>query len=388
MDLKRLKQVDEFRWTVPLKDGEKRAPVLLYGTAELLQGMDDKVLEQLTNVAHLPGIVGSAMVMPDGHWGYGFPIGGVAAFDAQRGGIVSAGGVGFDISCGIRCLRTNLTWERLAPKVEALAEALFRIIPAGVGSEGKLRLPPDELDEVLAGGAVWAVEHGYGMKEDLDFIEDHGSVPGAKPEYVSSLAKERQEGEMGTLGSGNHYLEVQVVERVHDAPAAEAYGLFQGQVLVSIHCGSRGLGHQIGTDYLVSLAKAAQRLGIKLPERELACAPLESPEGRQYLGAMTAAINCALANRQILTHLTRTAFGRVLPQAAVETLFDVSHNTCKYETHVVDGKAQQVYVHRKGATRAFGPGHPALPEKYRAAGQPVIIGGSMGTGSYILAGLG
>jgi len=387
MDLKRLKQVDEYRWSVPLKDAEERAPVLLYGTAELLQGMDEKVLEQVTNVAHLPGIVGSAMVMPDGHWGYGFPIGGVAAFDPRRGGIVSAGGVGFDISCGIRCLRTNLTWQQLGPKVEALAEALFRTIPAGVGSEGKLRLPPDELDEVLTGGAVWAVEHGYGSREDLDFIEDHGSVPGAKPECVSLLAKERQKGEMGTLGSGNHYLEVQVVERVHDAPAAEAFGLFQGQVLVSIHCGSRGLGHQVGTDYLVSLAKAAQRLGIKLPERELACAPLESPEGQQYLGAMTAAINCALANRQILTHLTRSAFARIVPEAALDTLFDVSHNTCKYETHVVDGKAQQVYVHRKGATRAFGPGHPALPEKYRASGQPVIIGGSMGTGSYILAGM-
>jgi len=387
MDLKRLKQVDEYLWTVPMKDTEQRAPVLLYGSAELLQSMEDKVLEQVINVAHLPGIVGSAMVMPDGHWGYGFPIGGVAAFDPQRGGIVSAGGVGFDISCGIRCLRTNLTWQQLAPQIEALAETLFRIIPAGVGSEGKLRLPPRELDEVLTGGAVWAVEQGYGTKEDLDFIEDHGSVGGAKPEFVSHLAKERQKGEMGTLGSGNHYLEVQVVERVHDAPAAEAYGLFEGQVLVSIHCGSRGLGHQVGTDYLVSLAKAAQRLGIKLPERELACAPLESPEGQQYLGAMTAAINCALANRQILTHLTRTALARVMPGAAVETLFDVSHNTCKYETHVVDGKAQQVYVHRKGATRAFGPGHPALPEKYRATGQPVIIGGTMATGSYILAGL-
>ncbi|MGD0091130.1 MAG: RtcB family protein, partial [Planctomycetota bacterium] len=296
MDLKRLQQLDEFRWTVPLRAAEERAPVVLYGTVELLESMDDKVLEQAVNVAKLPGIAGSSMVMPDGHWGYGFPIGGVAAFDAQRGGIVSAGGVGFDISCGIRCLRTNLTWPQAAPKIDALAEALFRIIPAGVGSEGRLRLPPEELDEVLSGGAQWAVEQGYGTAEDLACIEDGGRVEGAKPECVSLLAKQRQEGEMGTLGSGNHYLEVQVVERVHDAAAAAAYGLFQDQVLVSIHCGSRGLGHQVGTDYLVSLAKAAQRLGIQLPERELACAPIASPEGQQYLGAMTAAINCALAN--------------------------------------------------------------------------------------------
>jgi tRNA-splicing ligase RtcB len=373
-------------WTVPPRAGERRAPVVLFGTRQLLATMDDKVLEQLTNVARLPGLVGAAMAMPDAHWGYGFPIGGVAAFDPDQGGVISAGGVGFDISCGVRCLRTDLTWTDLAPHAERLADALFAAIPAGVGSEGTLRLSERELEAVLVGGAHWAVEHGYGTRADLEYIEDGGRVPGAEPANVSKTAIRRQLGEMGTLGSGNHYLEVQVVERVYDAAAAAAYGLFAGQVVVSIHCGSRGLGHQIGSDYLVALAKAAQRLGIALPDRELACAPIRSPEGQQYLGAMYAGINCALANRQILTHLARQVLVRLFPATTVETLFDVSHNTCKAERHVVDGRERLLYVHRKGATRAFGPGHPALPARYRAVGQPVLIGGSMGTGSYVLAG--
>jgi tRNA-splicing ligase RtcB len=326
------------------------------------------------------------MTMPDAHWGYGFPIGGVAAFDADQGGIISAGGVGFDISCGIRCLRSNLDLPGLKPQLPRLADALFRAIPAGVGEEGPLKLSPGELDAVMRGGAQWAVRRGYGVAEDLDYIEERGCVAGAVPAEVSDLAKRRQRGEMGTLGSGNHYLEIQVVERIYDAQAAEAYGLAAGQVLVSIHCGSRGLGHQIGTDYLVTLAKAAGRLGIRLPERELACAPIKSPEGQQYLGAMNAAINIALANRQMLTHLARAAFAEVLPDAVLATLYDVSHNTCKLENHVVDGRPRELYVHRKGATRAFGPGHAALPARYRGVGQPVIIGGSMGTGSWILAG--
>ena len=326
------------------------------------------------------------MTMPDAHWGYGFPIGGVAAFDPEEGGIISAGGVGFDISCGIRCLRTNLQLTDVAGELPSLARELSEKIPAGVGEEGEIRLSPEALDEVLTGGARWAVERGYGEAADLEFIEEGGRVGGPVPENVSPLAKKRQRGEMGTLGSGNHYLEAQVVDRIYDEAAAQVYGLREGQLLVSIHCGSRGLGHQIGTDYLVSLAKAATRLGIRLPDRELACAPINSPEGQEYIGAMNAAINCALANRQILTHLTRKCFTRLLPRAALETLFDVSHNTCKREQHVVEGKKRLLYVHRKGATRAFGPGHPALPERYRAVGQPVVIGGSMGTGSYILAG--
>ena len=386
MDLNRLVKIDDYRWTIERGPSEARAPVLMYGTADLLKTMDDKVLEQIVNVARLPGIVGAAMTMPDAHWGYGFPIGGVAAFDPEQGGIVSAGGVGFDISCGIRCLRANLTHAAIAPKLPELADALFEEIPAGLGSEGALKLSIEELDEMLIGGAQWAVRNGFGDVDDLEFVEEHGCVSGAVPANVSETAKKRQHAEMGTLGSGNHYLEVQTVERIYDSAAATAFGLFPGQVLVSVHCGSRGLGHQIGTDYLVSLAKAAGRLGIALPDRELACAPILSPEGREYLGAMQAGINCALANRQILTHLTRQVFARVVPGTQLETLFDVSHNTCKQERHTVEGVERTLYVHRKGATRAFGPGHPSLPERYRAAGQPVIIGGSMGTGSYVLAG--
>ena len=386
MDLGRLQEINPWCYALTPLPGEARAPVRLYAGAALLRDMDAKVLEQIANVARLPGLVGAAMTMPDAHWGYGFPIGGVAAFDAEAGGIISAGGVGFDISCGIRCLRTNLDLPSLRPQLERLADQLFRTIPAGVGEEGKLKLAPAELDAVMRGGAQWALRHGYGEAADLGYIEERGCVAGAEPKSVSDLAKQRQRGEMGTLGSGNHYLEIQVVERIFDVKAAAAYGLSAGQVLLSIHCGSRGLGHQVGTDYLVTLAKAASRLGLQLPDRELACAPIKSPEGQQYLGAMNAAINIALANRQILTHLARAAFRAVLPQARLETLYDVSHNTCKAETHAVEGKPRLLYVHRKGATRAFGPGHAALPARYRDTGQPVIIGGSMGTGSWILAG--
>lgn len=386
MDMTRLQQIDEFSWTVPLGPGEQRAPVVLYGSAPLLASMDDKVLEQITNVARLPGIVGPVMTMPDAHWGYGFPIGGVAAFDPDQGGIISAGGVGFDISCGIRCLRSNLGVADVLPRLPELADRLFQTIPAGVGKEGRLKLSVEQLDEVLEGGAEWAVEQGYGLREDLEFVEERGRMSGAVPGSVSELAKKRQRGEMGTLGSGNHYLEVQVVDRLYDSGAAAAFGLSAGQIIVSIHCGSRGLGHQVGTDYLVSLAKAAQRLGVALPDRELACAPINSPEGQEYLGAMNAGVNCALANRQILTNLTRQVFGAFFPDVRLETLFDVSHNTCKAEHHEVDGVDRLLYVHRKGATRAFGPGHPALPERYQGVGQPVVIGGSMGTGSYVLVG--
>ncbi|MEK7772461.1 MAG: RtcB family protein [Pseudomonadota bacterium] len=386
MNLQQLHQLHSYLWTLPRASGEKRAEVLLYGSRPLLESMDDKVLQQIANVAALPGLAGAAMTMPDAHWGYGFPIGGVAAFDAEQGGVISAGGVGFDISCGIRCLRSNLNLHDAAPFLSQLADRLFATIPAGVGEEGNLKLNPQQLDQVLQGGAQWAVQQGYGNTADLEYVEENGRATGAVPENVSELAKKRQRGEMGTLGSGNHYLEVQVVERIYDNAAAQVFGLHEGQLIVSIHCGSRGLGHQIGTDYLVMLAKAANRLGLQLPDRELACAPIKSPEGQQYIGAMNAAINCALANRQILTHLTRTTFAEVYPHAVLETLFDVSHNTCKEETHEVNGKPRLLHVHRKGATRAFAQGDDRLPRSYRAVGQPVIIGGSMGTGSYILAG--
>jgi tRNA-splicing ligase RtcB len=384
MDLGRLNRIDDFTWALPPTDTAREARI--YGSRTLVEAMDNKVLEQISNVARLPGLVGAAFAMPDAHWGYGFPIGGVAAFDPDEGGIVSAGGVGFDISCGIRCLRSNLTADEIAPKAELLGDSLLRDIPAGVGVEGTLKLDADQLDDVMTGGAQWAVEQGYGVAEDLAYIEEHGRIDGAEPANVSALAKKRQRGEMGTLGSGNHYLELQRVERIFDAHAAAAFGLHENQVVVSIHCGSRGLGHQIGTEFLVSLAKAATRLGIALPDRELACAPIRSPEGRQYLGAMNAAINCALANRQILVHLVRETVARRLPHARLTTLYDVSHNTCKAERHVVDGHERLLYVHRKGATRAFGPGHRAVPAAYRVVGQPVVIGGSMGTGSFILAG--
>ena len=384
MNLEGLAVVDECTWSLPPSEG--RGGVRLFATRELLEAMDDKVMEQIVNVAKLPGLVGCAMTMPDAHWGYGFPIGGVAAFDPEAGGIISAGGVGFDISCGIRFLRTSIDRATLAPALRKVSDSLFRDIPAGVGEGGTLRFEPEELDRVLAGGARWAVEQGFGNADELEFIEERGCMAGAVPRNVSQLAKARQRGEMGTLGSGNHYLEVQWVERIHDAEAARAFGLSEGQVVVSIHCGSRGLGHQVGSDYLVSLAKAAARLGIALPERELACAPIRSPEGEEYIGAMNASMNCALANRQILAHITRKVLAHYFPGIAVETLYDVSHNTCKPERHRVNGRERLLYVHRKGATRAFGPGHPAIPERYRSVGQPVIIGGSMGTGSYVLAG--
>jgi len=386
MQIERLEKIDDYTWQLPAASGEKRGGVLLYGSEALLQSMDDKVLEQIANVAALPGLVGPAMAMPDAHWGYGFPIGGVAAFDAEEGGIISAGGVGFDISCGIRCLRTDLTAADIADAMESLADMLYARIPAGMGVHGELNLTYDEIDQVLEHGAAWAVKRGYGVSEDLYYIEEQGRMEGAVPDYVSQMAKKRQKGEVGTLGSGNHYLEVQEVVKIYDETAAAAFGLREGQILVSIHCGSRGLGHQIGTEYLVSLAKEAARLGIALPDRELACAPILSPEGQRYIGAMNAGINCALANRQVLAHLTREVFGMLFPGSKVETLYDVSHNTCKEETHLFEGKERTLWVHRKGATRAFGPGHPDLIEPYRAVGQPVIIGGSMGTGSYILAG--
>jgi tRNA-splicing ligase RtcB len=385
MDLSLLTRKAAYEWEVA-PFGKMRVPAVIYATEVLVREMDMKVYEQVTNVAMLPGIVRASYAMPDAHWGYGFPIGGVAAFDPEQGGVVSAGGVGFDVSCGVRCLLTGLGREDVLPVKAELADALYHKVPAGLGSHGRLHLTDAEMDAMLAGGARWAVERGYGTPEDLERIEEHGCMAGAKPEEVSDHAKYRQRDEVGTLGSGNHYLEVQYVAEVHDAPTAEAFGLHVGDVVVSIHCGSRGLGHQIGTDFLRKMAVAAGKYGIELPDRELACAPINSPVGQAYLGAMRAAINCALANRQVITHLTRQAFAQVLPQARLTLLYDVSHNTCKVEEHVLDGQPRKLFVHRKGATRAFGPGHPDLPSALQATGQPVLIGGSMGTSSYVLVG--
>ncbi len=386
MDLAKLERVSEFEWRIA-PSGRMSVPAVIYGGQRLIEAMDDKVYEQVTNVAALPGIVKASYAMPDAHWGYGFPIGGVAAFDPDQGGVISAGGVGFDISCGVRALLTGLGRAEIEASNERLADALFAKIPAGVGSTGGIRLTEPEMEAMLLGGAAWAVARGYGEPVDLARIEERGRMAGAKPEEVSARAKRRQRDEMGTLGSGNHYLELQEVAEVFDPMVAAGFGLKQGEVLVSIHCGSRGLGHQIGTEFLRDMALADADLGIELPDRELACAPVASPIGQRYLGAMRAGINCALANRQIISHLTREVFAELFPAARLDLLFDVSHNTCKLEDHAIDGARRPVYIHRKGATRAFGPGHPDLPEPLRPFGQPVLIGGSMGTASYVLAGV-
>ncbi len=385
MDLNLLTRRSEHEWEIRQHE-DMRVPAVIFASEPLLREMDRKVYEQAVNVARLPGIVKASYAMPDAHWGYGFPIGGVAAFDPDQGGVVSAGGVGFDVSCGVRCLHTRLRRADIFPVQKELADALYYRIPAGVGSTGAIRLGPEAMDAMLIGGARWAVENGWGLAADLERIEEHGQMAHARPDEVSQRAKQRQRDEMGTLGSGNHYLEVQQVTAVFDGSSAQAYGLAVGDIVIMIHCGSRGLGHQIGTDFLKRMAMSAQRHGIRLPDRELACAPINSDLGRAYLGAMRAAINCALANRQILTHLVRQVFADVVPQAALSVLYDVSHNTCKVEEHRANGESRSLYVHRKGATRAFGPGHPDLPESLRAAGQPVLVGGSMGTGSYVMAG--
>jgi len=367
------------------RTGQMRVPAIIYAGEQLIDEMDEKVREQITNVATLPGIQRAAYAMPDAHWGYGFPIGGVAAFDPKEGGVISAGGVGFDISCGVRALHTGLAANQVEPVKAELAETLFASVPAGVGSRGAIHLSEKEMDEMLRGGAEWAIGRGYGRPGDLERIEENGCASGARPECVSHEAKKRQAQEMGTLGSGNHYLEVQRIAEIFDPASAAAFGLHVDDIVLSIHCGSRGLGHQVGTDYLKTMVIDGYR---PIPDRELACAPIWSELGQKYLGAMRAATNCALANRQIITHLVREAFAQVMPEARLTLLYDVSHNTCKIEQHSVDGASRELFVHRKGATRAFGPGHPDLPPALRDAGQPVLIGGTMGTESYVLVGTG
>ena len=380
-----LSKIGDLRWEIP-KTGEMNVPCHIFATDELLKEMDEKVREQLSNVACLPGIQVASISMPDAHWGYGFPIGGVAAFDPAEGGVISMGGVGFDIACGVRMLKTGLKSEDVAPRMKELVETLFQEVPAGLGSTGEIRLKGAELDDVLTGGAVWAVDKGYGRKEDLEYVEENGRMEGADPSNVSDHAKKREEKQIGTLGSGNHYLEIQQVTEIYDSESAGALGLEPDDILVAIHCGSRGLGHQIATEFLKRMATSASSYGIELPERDLACAPINSPVGRQYLGAMRSGINCALANRQLLTHLLRQAFASMFAKAELKLLYDVSHNTCKEETHVVNGQEKRLFVHRKGATRAFGPGDKNVPAEFRSVGQPVLIGGTMGTASYILVG--
>ncbi|MEK0082819.1 RtcB family protein [Benzoatithermus flavus] len=387
MNPARFTRVDATTWRLE-PHGAMQVPAVIYADEGLLRAMDDKVGEQLANVASLPGIVDAAYALPDAHWGYGFPIGGVAAFDATAAGVISAGGVGFDISCGVRTMLTDLGSEEIEPLKESLADALLATVPAGLGGKGGIRLDETELDAMLLGGAVWAVARGWGEPEDLIRIEEGGRMAGAEPAAVSAAAKRRQRAEMGTLGSGNHYLEVQAVAEILDPATAEGFGLERGRIVVTIHCGSRGLGHQIGTDYLREMALAAEPAGIALPDRELACARIASELGQRYLGAMRAGINCALANREIIGQLARQVFTRLFGSGGrLRLLFDVSHNTCKLERHrCADGVERELHVHRKGATRALGPGDPSLPEALRPWGQPVLIGGSMGTGSWVLAG--
>jgi tRNA-splicing ligase RtcB len=385
--------VRECVWEIPptAKPG-MRVPARIYASETLLAGMDQGVFEQVTNVACLPGIVGAALCMPDGHWGYGFPIGGVAAFRADSG-VISPGGIGFDINCGMRLIRTTLTEAEVRPRLPALIDALFRAVPAGVGAHGFVRLSEAEFRDVMRRGAAWCVARGYGWPEDLERIEGGGCLPGADPEAVSARALERGLNQLGTLGSGNHYLEIQVVPEggIHDARVAGAFGIAgPGQVLVMLHCGSRGFGHQIGTDYLKRFDPVMARHGIAVRDRELACAPFRSPEGQAYFAAMTAAANAAFANRQVITHRVRevlsSVFGKDPRALGLSVVYDVCHNTAKVERHVVEGESLELVVHRKGATRAFGPGAPDVPAPYREVGQPVIIGGSMETGSALLVG--
>lgn len=349
----------------------------------------DASLEQVANAATLPGIVKASLAMPDIHQGYGLPVGGVVATDAKDG-VISPGGVGYDINCGVRLLRTNLTVSDVQPRLASLVDGLYQAIPAGVGSRGKVKLTATEERRVAVKGAGWAVEQGYGILEDLQRIESGGSLPEADPDAVSQHAYERGRGQLGTLGSGNHFLEVQVVAEIYDESAARVLGLFRDQVTVMIHTGSRGFGHQVCTDYLRRLEGAIKKYGIQLPDRQLACAPLDSPEARDYLGAMRAAANFAFANRQCLAHWTRDAFMRLLGispnELGMALVYDVAHNIAKTEEHEVDGVRRSVVVHRKGATRAFPPGHPELAAAYREIGQPVLIPGDMGRYSFVLVG--
>ena len=385
----KIERLDENRWIVP-PTGGMRVPGMIYSSEKMIGGIGtDESPKQVANVAHLPGIINYSFAMPDMHWGYGFPIGGVAAFDMKEG-VISPGGVGYDINCGVRVMTTGLTFPDIKGRLENLVTALFRDIPSGVGSKGDLKLSITEEKKVLRDGAGWAIKNGYGFPEDLVTTEDQGKMEGADPECLSDRALERGRAQLGTLGSGNHFLEIEVVEEIFDDVAARAFGLELGQVAVVIHSGSRGLGYQVCDDYLARMVKHIHKRDFPLPDRQLACAYIASNEGKEYYAAMACAANYAWTNRQMLMHWTRQTFERTLGMSPRELrmnlLYDVCHNIAKFEEFPVEGKTRKVCVHRKGATRAFPPGHVALPEKYRSVGQPVLIPGDMGTGSYILAG--
>jgi tRNA-splicing ligase RtcB len=383
-----LERIDDYRYRIARDEAVgMRTDVVVYASAALVEQIrKDRSLEQAMNVATLPGIVGSSLAMPDIHQGYGFPIGGVAALDADHG-VVSPGGVGFDINCGVRLVRTNLAETDVRPRLKPLIDQVFRDVPCGAGTEGRVRVKKGELDDVLRRGARWMVDNGYGDGRDAEFAEAGGALEGALPNKLSDRAKERGAPQLGTLGSGNHFLEVQYVDEVHDDAAARAMGIAKGQVVVLIHSGSRGLGHQVCTDYVALMNQVMPKYKITLPDRQLACAPARSAEGESYLGAMVAAANFAWANRQGIMHFLRDAFRRVFGgDTRLDLIYDVCHNIAKRETYPVGGRKREVLVHRKGATRAFPPGHREVPPEYRNIGQPVFIPGSMGTASWVLAG--
>ena len=384
-----LKRIDDYRWELP-KSGSMRVPGRIYCSASMIgTTADAEPLKQVANVAALPGIISASLAMPDIHWGYGFPIGGVAAFDWESG-VVSPGGVGYDINCGVRLATTALTEKDVRPKLPDLVDALYRKIPAGVGSTGFIKLSVPEEKKVLRQGSRWALRQGFGEDSDIDHTEDGGCLPEADPETVSQRALERGRKQLGTLGSGNHFIEIGVVEEIYDPQTANTFGLFKDQVTLMLHSGSRGFGYQVCDDFLAFMTRHVKTIGIELPDRQLACAWIQSDEGRQYLAAMACAANYAWANRQILLHQSREVFQKVFNAGPrdlrMHLLYDVCHNIAKKEVHTIEGKQKTVCVHRKGATRAFPPGHPAVCESYRAVGQPILIPGDMGTASYVLVG--
>jgi tRNA-splicing ligase RtcB len=388
-----IEKISNYEWRIPKSYKQcMRTDSIVFADEFLLEKMnEDLTLEQAANVACLPGIEGYAYVMPDGHQGYGFPIGGVAGFDLEEG-VISPGGIGYDINCGVRVLRTNLDEEDVRGRLKELVDSLFRNIPSGVGSTGKIRVSVRELDEVLDRGVEWAIEKGFGWKEDMEYIEEHGSWREADSSKVSNVAKQRGHEQLGTLGAGNHFLEIQVVDQIYNPDIAKVLGFDHvGQVAIMIHTGSRGLGHQVASDYLIVMERAMRRYGISVPDRELAAVPIKSKEGDDYFHAMAAAANFAWTNRQLITHWTRESFKEVFKkdpeELGLEIVYDVAHNIAKIEEHEIENKRYKVIVHRKGATRAFPPGHPAIPVKYKDIGQPVLIPGSMGTASYILVGV-
>lgn len=387
-----LKKIDDYRWMIPkgYKTGMQVSGII-YAKESMIKDIEkDQSIEQVANAATLPGIVKASLAMPDIHYGYGLPIGGVVATDTSQDGVITPGGVGFDINCGVRLLRTDLTLRDVEPKLKELIDTLYQTVPSGVGFQGPIHIHKSQYREVLRKGASWAIEAGYGWKEDLENTESQGCLPGTDPDIISNKAMERGRNQLGTLGSGNHFLEIQVVEEVFQEKLAQAMGLEKGLITVMIHSGSRGFGHQVCTDFLKMMEKALSKYGIKVPDRQLACAPYSSPEGKNYLAAMACAANYAWANRQCLAHWTREAFSKVFgknPQElGMRQIYDVAHNIVKVEEHKVNGITLPLAVHRKGATRAFPPGHPELPSHYRETGQPVIIPGDMGRASYLLAG--